>query len=107
MKCRHSEALDRLNNLIDQEWERRAEIAVKLDVVTESGWAGELRYTAEPNQPDGPDRSVVFYAASGCCPDDVIARLVGSLERELSPSTQKGALAPDESETRAPSPESP
>lgn len=69
-----------LDQLIEREAENGAEIAVKLDVATECMWAGELRYTPEPNRKNGPDRSYVFYAVGGNDSLEIIARLVRDFE---------------------------
>ena len=69
-----------VNQLLEREFENGAEIAFKLDVATECMWAGELRYTPNPNNPNGPDRSFVFYAVGGESPEEIIRRLIEDFE---------------------------
>jgi hypothetical protein len=65
-----------LDRLIEDEQENGAEIAVHLSIETETMWAGELRYTPQPNKPNGPDRSFVFYAVGGNTAEEIIRRLL-------------------------------
>lgn len=67
---------DRLDTIIELEFQRGAEVGLKLDVVTECLWGGELRYTPKPNNPDGPDRSYVFYSAGEKNPEETTRKLL-------------------------------
>jgi len=65
-----------LDELLEAATEEGAEIALELSVASECAWAGELRYTPEPNRRGKPDRSFVFYAVAGSSPEYITQRLL-------------------------------
>jgi hypothetical protein len=57
------------------------DVAVKLEVGTESPWSAELRWTPEPNSQDGPDQSFVWWAVGGADAGEVLAEVVEAARR--------------------------
>jgi hypothetical protein len=48
---------------------------LKLEIESESCWAGELR-VGLTNPPNAPARSIVFFSAGGADPEEVVTRLL-------------------------------
>lgn len=57
------------------------EYALKIEVASECAWSAELRITKEPNRQDGPDRSLVVFAAAGATAEDVVREAVGDMSK--------------------------
>jgi hypothetical protein len=50
----------------------QGDCGITVECASECCWSAELRWTPEPNNPDGPDRSYVWFVGGGDSPDEVI-----------------------------------